>query len=92
MEDCSAGEIVINSKDRDGMMEGYDFDLVGQVLNIVKIPITVLGGAGSHKDISELINRFGILGASAGSFFVFKGLYKAVLIKVIMQKTDQNEY
>ena len=46
----------------------------------VTVPMTVLGGGGSLKDIASLINRFAIIGAAAGSLFVFKGIYKAVLI------------
>jgi cyclase len=42
--------------------------------------MTVLGGAGSLEHISQLIKEFGIIGASAGSLFVFKGIYRAVLI------------
>jgi len=75
-----AGEIVVNSIDRDGVMKGYDFDLVTQVRNATSLPMTVLGGAGSLKDIADLIRNFGIIGAAAGSLFVFKGVYRAVLI------------
>jgi len=42
--------------------------------------MTVLGGAGSLKDIGQLIGKYGIVGAAAGSLFVFKGVYRAVLI------------
>jgi len=80
MEEAGAGEILINSIDRDGTMEGYDLELVRQVREAVGIPITVLGGAGSLEHIRELFARFGILGAAAGSLFVFKGTYRAVLI------------
>ena len=45
-----------------------------------RIDVTVLGGAGSLDDISDLVGRFGIIGAAAGSLFVFKGKYRAVLI------------
>jgi len=75
-----AGEIVINSIDRDGTMTGYDMDLVERVRNSTSLPMTVLGGAGSHEDIGLLIKKFGIIGAAAGSLFVFKGIYRAVLI------------
>jgi imidazole glycerol-phosphate synthase subunit HisF len=75
-----AGEIVINSIDHDGDMKGYDLKLVEQVRNVISIPITVLGGAGSHEHMSQLIQKFGVIGASAGSLFVFKGKYRAVLI------------
>lgn len=40
----------------------------------------MLGGAGSLEDIGMLIGRCGIIGAAAGSLFVFKGTYRAVLI------------
>ena len=80
MENLGAGEIVINSIDRDGAMKGYDLDLVNKIREAINLPITVLGGAGSLKDIAALINAFGIIGAAAGSLFVFKGIYRAVLI------------
>jgi len=80
MERLGAGEIVINSIDNDGRMEGYDLNLVNQIRDSISIPLTVLGGAGSLHDIGHLINRFGVIGAAAGSLFVFKGVYKAVLI------------
>lgn len=79
-ERCGAGEIVINSIDQDGQMKGYDFALARKIREAVRIPITVLGGAGKLDDIGELIRQCGVVGASAGSLFVFKGAYKAVLI------------
>lgn len=80
MEKLGAGEIVINSIDNDGVMRGYDFALAGKIRESISVPMTVLGGAGSLKDIGALISEFGIIGAAAGSIFVFKGAYKAVLI------------
>jgi cyclase len=80
VERLGAGEVVINSIDRDGVMKGYDVDLVIQVRAATTLPLTVLGGAGSLKDIADLIHSFGIVGAAAGSLFVFKGVYRAVLI------------
>lgn len=79
-EKYGAGEVVINSIDRDGVMEGYDLKLIRMVRKTCSIPITVLGGAGKLEDISSLIDEFGVIGAAAGSLFVFKGKYKAVLI------------
>ncbi|MDD2646445.1 MAG: AglZ/HisF2 family acetamidino modification protein [Patescibacteria group bacterium] len=75
-----AGEIVINSINRDGMMNGYDLTLIDQIRKSINLPLTVLGGAGSLKDIKLLVSRYGIIGAAAGSLFVFKGTYHAVLI------------
>lgn len=80
MQDAGAGEIVINSIDRDGQMKGYDLELASEIQKILKVPLTILGGAGSHKDIEALQGKCGVVGASAGSLFVFKGPYKAVLI------------
>jgi cyclase len=75
-----AGEVVINSIDRDGEMKGYDMELVERVRQATTLPMTILGGAGSLSHLEELIRRFGTIGAAAGSLFVFKGKYKAVLI------------
>ena len=61
-------------------MKGYDLNLTRKVRDIIDTPMTVLGGAASLDDLGILINEFGIIGASAGSLFVFKGKYKAVLI------------
>ena len=80
MTSLGAGEIVINSVDRDGVMKGYDLDLFEQIRQSVQIPLTLLGGAGSIGDVIELIKRHGIVGAGAGSLFLFKGKYRAVLI------------
>ncbi len=79
-EKLGAGEIVINSIDLDGTMKGYDLSLVRKVREQINTPLTILGGAGNLDHISELIKEFGIIGASAGSLFVFKGIYRAVLI------------
>ncbi len=80
IEDLGAGEVIINSIDNDGLMKGYDFNLVEKVREVTSLPMSVLGGAGSLEDIGKLLQKFGIIGAAAGSLFVFKGIYKAVLI------------
>jgi cyclase len=80
IENLGAGEIVINSIDQDGTMNGYDLKLVEQIRNSTSLPLTILGGAGSLNHLGNLIQNYGIIGAAAGSLFVFKGVYKAVLI------------
>ena len=80
VEKLGAGEVVINSIDRDGEMKGYDMELVERVRQATTLPMTVLGGAGSLSHLEEVIHRFGTIGAAAGSLFVFKGKYSAVLI------------
>jgi len=79
-QEDGVGEIVINSIDDDGEMTGYNFDLINRIIKVISVPLTVIGGAGSIEDIKSLINSFGLIGASAGSLFIFKGVYKAVLI------------
>jgi cyclase len=79
-EHRGAGEILLNVIDKDGMLSGYDLALANLVRMGIGIPMTVLGGAGSLKDIGALLEACGIVGAAAGSLFVFKGPYRAVLI------------
>jgi cyclase len=80
LEEIGVGEIVINSIDNDGIMKGYDISLIETIREKCSMPITVLGGAGNLDDIKKIIKKFKIIGAAAGSIFVFKGKYKAVLI------------
>ena len=80
LEEIGIGEIVINSIDNDGVMRGYDLPLLESVREKCTIPITALGGAGSLEDIKKVISKFKTIGVAAGSLFVFKGKYRAVLI------------
>ena len=74
------GEFVINSIDNDGKMMGYDLNIIRLIRNLVPVPITLIGGAGSIDHIKKLFNEFNLVGAGVGSMFVFQGKYKAVLI------------
>jgi len=89
MQEEGAGEIMVNLINRDGGMIGYDLELVTQFRANLGIPLTFLGGAGSHQHIADLFKVSGIVGAAAGSLFVFKGQYRAVLINypTVAQKT-----
>ena len=80
IEILGAGEIIINSIDQDGVMKGYDMNLIDKIAESISIPLTVLGGGGSLADIEKVIDKHGVIGVAAGSLFVFKGPYKAVLI------------
>ena len=80
MEKRGTGEIVINSIDQDGMMKGYDMNLINKIREVIHIPLTVMGGAGTIDDIGNVIQEHGIIGVAAGSLFVFKGKFRAVLI------------
>jgi imidazole glycerol-phosphate synthase subunit HisF len=78
--DAGAGEIVIQSIDRDGMRCGYDFDLVRKVASSVPVPVIALGGADTLADMVEAIDSAGASAAAAGSMFVLYGRRQAVLI------------
>lgn len=79
-ERMGAGEVLVNSIDDDGRMKGYDLALARSVREATALPMTVLGGAGSLADLAKLFDACGVVGAAAGSLFVFKGTYRAVLI------------
>lgn len=80
LSEIGIGELVINSVDNDGKMEGFDFKLFDLIRDQTEMPMTILGGAGKLEDIKEAIGRYKTIGVSAGSLFVFKGKYRAVLI------------
>ncbi|WP_447890186.1 AglZ/HisF2 family acetamidino modification protein [Pseudomonas hormoni] len=90
VEKLGAGEIVLNSIEHDGRMKGYDISLARKLRETVHIPITILGGAGSLDDMRSVVAACGVVGVAAGSFFVFKGTYRAVLISypTTQQKDD----
>jgi cyclase len=80
MEEMGAGEILVNSIDRDGTMTGYDTDLLATITSKVSIPVIAMGGAGKVEDIIDVIKKAHVSAAAAGSLFVFQGRHKAVLI------------
>jgi len=82
-EGRGAGEIVLNSIDLDGAMTGYDLKLARELRAEVNVPVTLLGGAGSLADLASAVEALGIVGLAAGSLFVFKGPYRAVLISYL---------
>lgn len=80
MESAGAGEILLNSIDRDGVMKGYDLDLIRKVTEAVQIPVIACGGAGSIEDFGQAVKEGGASAVAAGSMFVFHGKHRAVLI------------
>jgi cyclase len=79
IEGLGAGELVLQSVDRDGMMAGFDLAFVEKVAKSVPIPVICIGGAGNVEHLREGL-RAGASAAGAGSMFVFQGTHKAVLI------------
>ena len=83
IEDLGVGEVVINCVDRDGVKSGYDVELILKIRKASKSILTLLGGASSFKDIENLVAKVNTIGCSAGSLFVFKGKFDAVLINYL---------
>ena len=80
MEQLGVGEIMLNSIDRDGMMKGLDLEIIEEISNTVSIPVIACGGVGSLNDISAGFSKGNASAVAAGSFFVFQGKRRAVLI------------
>jgi len=80
MAELGAGEILLNSVDRDGTMQGYDLDLVKQVSGAVDIPVIACGGAGKIEDFRDAIKIGGAWAVAIGSMAVFMDKNRAVLI------------
>lgn len=86
IQDKGAGEIFVNSVDNDGVMEGYDFELLSRIAQISSIPVVACGGAANLKDLSKTVYCSGVSAVSAGSIFVFHGKHNAVLINYPKQE------
>jgi cyclase len=80
MQHAGAGELLLNSIDRDGTMRGYDIELISQVAGALGIPVVVCGGARTINDLVSAVRDGGASAAAAGSMFVFQGPLRAVLI------------
>jgi imidazole glycerol-phosphate synthase subunit HisF len=80
MEQMGAGEIIINSIDRDGSQTGYDIPLIKSISESVSIPVVACGGAGKIEDFGAAVSQGGASAIAAGSMFVYYGKHRAVLI------------
>ena len=80
IESLGVGEILINNVDLDGTLVGYDISLLKDIVNNVNIPVIACGGAGKLDDFKKVKKESNVSAVAAGSFFVFHGKHKAVLI------------
>ena len=87
MEDKGAGELIIQSIERDGTMKGYDIDLIRSISQAVSIPVVALGGAGRIEDLVEGYRNGFANGLAAGSLFLYQDRGRGVLINY-PQRTD----
>ena len=77
-EESGAGELFVQNINRDGVMEGYDIELLEKLVTKISIPIIFSSGAGNYRDIEQIL-KYNV-SAAASSMFVFKGKHKAILI------------
>jgi cyclase len=88
--DAGAGEIIIQSIDREGTMKGFDLDLIKLVSQAVNVPVVASGGAGTLQDLRQAIVVGKASAVTAGSMFVFKGKQRGVLINYPKQSELKN--
>ena len=80
LEQAGAGELLVTSIAHDGVMQGYDLDLIKAVSSAVTIPVIACGGASHVNDLRRAVQEGGASAASAGSLFVYQGKHRAVLV------------
>jgi len=85
MEEAGAGEIMLNSIERDGSFSGYDLEMIEKISHSINIPMIAVGGAASLSDFKEAVQH-GASAVSAGSMFVFQRPHRAVLISYPSQQ------
>ena len=89
------GEVFINSVDRDGMMNGYDIELLKLVSSSINMPLVACGGASNFNHLKDGLKLGGANAVSAGSMFVYHGKHNAVLINYLnkeeLDKINLNE-
>lgn len=78
--DLGAGELLVTSIDREGTMDGFDLDLVREVVDAVEVPVIAHGGAAKRRQLAEPVAQAGASAVAAGSLFVFQGPQRGVLI------------
>jgi len=85
VESAGAGEIFINDVDNDGVMTGYNCELIHELSKSVSIPLVACGGAGAIQDMKKVIDA-GAHAAAAGSLFVYYGSQNGILINYPKQE------
>lgn len=86
IQNNGAGEIILSSVNNDGLMNGYDFNIVDSFLKFIKVPSILLGGCSGYDNIKKLFNNYNSISAGASSIFIYKGKFKAVLINYLSKE------
>jgi imidazole glycerol-phosphate synthase subunit HisF len=89
-QELGAGEILLNSVDRDGTWTGYDVDFIKKIAKVISIPLIACGGAGKIDDFYIAVSEGGASAVAAGSMFVFQGKDLGVLVNYPSRKELEN--
>lgn len=89
LEDQGAGEIFLNSVDRDGSREGYDIPLIKSVTSLVRIPVIACGGVGNFKHLPQAIKEGNCQAVSAANIFQHTE-HSTIAAKSMLQKEGVN--
>ena len=92
VEELGAGEILLNSIDRDGTWGGFDLKLIRDVTNAVGLPVIASGGAGSLRDVRSAVTEGGASAVAIGSMAVFQGKDLGVLIKFPSRQDQESAF
>ena len=71
MQKIGIGEILINSIDKDGTLEGYDLDLLKFLKKITDVPVICLGGAGNWKHFSDAVSISNVDAVATNNIYHF---------------------
>ena len=85
MEDAGVGEILLNDIDRDGTRQGYNLAMIQRISQSVRVPVIAGCGAGSLEHFKEALAH-GADACAAGSYFVYHGVHRAVLISYLSKQ------
>jgi len=80
LEQNGVGELIVQSIERDGIMKGYDKELVKIISDQVTVPVVALGGAGSYAHLKDMYGFCKVRGLGSGSTFIYQSEMKGVLI------------
>lgn len=80
MESNGAGEVIITSIDREGTGNGLDIPILKQISSMLSIPVVANGGIGSNSHIMQVMKETDVSAVASGSYFIFQGSNKSVLI------------
>ena len=92
MQQNGVGELIIQSIDKDGMMTGYDKELVKKISDVVTVPVVALGGAGNYNHLKDMYSFCKVRGIGSGSAFIYQSDMKGVLINYPTSKEKQEIY